>query len=244
MNKPDKKSAKKKIDRDKIKFVKNHLNYLIKFNENHQYKGRNTMNWAKIVLPNVKIDDNLNKCLTRDELMIFCKNKDENGLVMLIAILSWGGMSLKHGKNLLRNNNSKDAILELVSNLRNCNYSNRQEAFQEFQDYRSKKLLTGMGIAFYTKLICFLAPSLNGYILDQWVGKSINLITGEKLIKINRYGWVLDINDSMIYERYCYIIDKLAKQFKYSGLQIEEKLFSIGYGKGKWRNYLKKYYKN
>jgi hypothetical protein len=105
--------------------------------------------------------------------------------------------------------------------------------------------LPGLGIGYFTKLICFLAPQLNGYILDQWLGKSINLLTGKKLVSITDKGWVTDKNDANTYEVFCSKIDALAKLIQCSGLETEERLFSKGaIGKserGAWRKYVMKH---
>ena len=36
--------------------------------------------------------------------------------------------------------------------------------------------------------------------MDQWLAKSINLITGSKIIHIDKSGWVTDKNNDEIYE--------------------------------------------
>lgn len=75
--------------------------------------------------------------------------------------------------------------------------------------------------------------------MDQWASKSINLLTGENIVKITKQGWVKDTNNSESYELYCEKIDILAGLLNCSGFEAEERIFSAGRGKGKWRNYLK-----
>jgi hypothetical protein len=40
--------------------------------------------------------------------------------------------------------------------------------------------------------------------MDQWVGKSINLITGEKIVSLTSNSWVNDKNDSDVYELFLF----------------------------------------
>jgi hypothetical protein len=132
----------------------------------------------------------------------------------------------------------------LIVDLRNGKYKSREEAFFEFQNRRVKGKLPGLGIGYYTKLICFLSPELNGYIMDQWVAKSINLLTGKNIVKLTSDSWVNDSNDSKTYESFCSHVDCLAYQLKCSGFEAEEVIFSVGRGQGEWRNYLIRHYKN
>ncbi len=75
--------------------------------------------------------------------------------------------------------------------------------------------------------------------MDQWVAKSINLITENPFIKINKSSWVTDENDAHIYEQFCNEIDKVGLQLNVDGIKAEEKLFSIGgREKGAWRKYV------
>lgn len=150
-------------------------------------------------------------------------------------------MKIPHGKKLF---NNPTTVLDITNKLRNNYFSSRKEAYAYIRNQRSKNLLPGLGIGYYTKLICFLAPNLNGYIMDQWLAKSINLINGNRMIKINSEGWVTDHNDEETYEYFCQEIEKISIPLGLTGFKTEEKLFSIGgHTKGKWREYLIKNYK-
>lgn len=219
-----------------------HLNYLIQIGNNDQgYVGNNSLNWGKSVLGmNIPLDPFLNRQFNRYELFDYCQNQNNDDLNILIAILSWGGMRRDHGRRLFEN---KNVILGIVDQLRNGNFETRQQAFEVFQNERKKKILPGLGIGYFTKLICFLSPNLNGYIMDQWVAKSINLLTGDRVVKISNNNWVNDKNNSIIYETFCRHIDNLAKILECSGFEAEKRIFSVGRKKGKWRNYLIMNYK-
>lgn len=220
-----------------------HLNYLIQIGNNDQgYVGNNSLNWGISVLGvGTNLDPFLDRQFNRYELFEYCQNQNNSNLNILVAILSWGGMRRDHGRRLFENRN---VIIELVNELRTGNFHTRQQAFEVFQNQRSANMLTGIGIGYFTKLICFLAPNLNGYIMDQWVAKSINLLTGEPIVNLTGNKWVNDINDPNTYELFCQYIDNLAELLNCSGFEAEKRIFSVGRGNGQWRNYLINNYNN
>ncbi len=222
--------------------IKNHLNYFLNLKEEIDvFRGTNSLKWSIFVCGNkYKYPEIFNQNLYRDDLLNFCNSKSTSDILALLAVLSWGGMNRKHGKSLL---SDPATILEIVNKLRNNYFHSRKDAFEYIHQKRDLNLLPGLGIGYYTKLICFLAPNLNGYIMDQWLAKSINLISDKKLIHIAN-DWVTNQNTSLIYEEFCSKIDDLSKQINESGYKTEEKLFSIGgRKKGKWRQYVIDNYK-
>lgn len=214
-----------------------HINKLIIIGDNGQgYIGNNSLKWGRSILGNnIMIDPNLDKRFDRYHLFNYCQDKQINNLNIIISILSWGGMRRDHGRRLFAN---IDPLLELVDNLRNNIYITRAFAFESIQNVRREGLLPGLGIGYFTKLICFLSPKLKGYIMDQWVAKSINLLTDEKIINISNGNWVNDINDGEVYENFCSKIDELAIILECQGFEAEKRIFSVGRGHGEWRNYL------
>jgi hypothetical protein len=219
--------------------VKSHLNFLIQIGDNNQgYVGTNLLQWANFVMPSVKFKMSTNRRFNRYELLDFCNDKNNDSITVLIAILAWGGMNRKHGQLLLKN---PKPVLRIVENLRSNYYSSRKKVFDVFKEERDNGNLPGLGIGYFTKLICFLDTNLNGYIMDQWVSKSINLLTGQHIVYLTN-GWVNDKNTSTNYENFCLKIDELANILNCSGFEAEKRIFSIGRGKGAWRNYLKKHY--
>ncbi|MVM42115.1 hypothetical protein GO730_37985 [Spirosoma sp. HMF3257] len=218
-----------------------HLEYLKKIGEDsYGYIGNNSLSWARSVLSDsCQIDLFLDQKLDRYGLLNYCSDHNNNNLNSLIAILSWGGMRRDHGRRLFENSTILDQV---ILKLRTGHYSSRQKAFAAFQLCRAQGKLPGLGIGYFTKLICFLAPNLNGYIMDQWASKSINLLTGKEIVKITNNGWVTDENGPDTYEQYCDIIDKLGIQLNCTGIEAEKRIFSVGRGLGQWRNYLHKNY--
>lgn len=214
-----------------------HLNYLIQLGDIQQgYVGNNSLNWGNSVIVQQNLDHNLNMMFDRYQLLEYCQNANNNDINVIVAILSWGGMRRDHGRRLFQNPNG---LYTLVGNLRGGHYGSRQEAFEAFYEMRRNGLLPGIGIGYYTKLICFLAPNLNGYIMDQWVSKSINLlINNREFIHLTNNNWVNDNNTPEIYERFSQYVDELGQILNCSGFEAEKRIFSVGRGQGQWRNYL------
>lgn len=199
-----------------------------------KWNGINALNWGGYFYK-----ENLNISLdikfTRDKLLNNEFIKELSSEELAIAILSWGGMNREHGKSLF---NHKEWI-EIIDALKNKKIKSRKEAYELFQNLRKKGKLTGMGPAYFTKLICFVNPELNGYIMDQWTSKSINILCKKNIIKLSKVGNVTDKNDSDIYEKFCLLVEELASKLKLNPLNMEEQLFSSGgFYKGKWRNYV------
>ena len=148
-------------------------------------------------------------------------------------------MRRDHGRMLFDNLNY---LLPFVDLLRNKKIESRFEAFDKIQKIRISGKLPGLGIGYFTKLICFLAPQLNGYIMDQWVSKSINLLSDKEIVRITNKVWVDDRNNADVYERFCTKIDEIAEILECDGFEAEKRLFSVGRGNGTWRKYLIKHY--
>ena len=111
-----------------------------------------------------------------------------------------------------------------------------------------------MGPAYFTKLVFFLRGSDvadPGYIMDQWTGCSVNLLTGDPctvLMNAN-YTWirpttlrsdfqVSDKNDARRYGHFCSIIDDIASMVSLDPVDAELLLMSQGRGRGAWRRHV------
>ncbi len=221
--------------------VEIHLKRLLEIgDEDKGYLGNNSLNWTNYVFSEstgMNINNSLNTRFDRNSLFEYCFDNQNDNLNVISAILSWGGMNRKHGK-LLCQEEKLEVLYSLVDDLRNSKFKSRQLAFEAFQKKRNEGKLPGLGIGYFTKLICFLAPNLKGYIMDQWAGKSINLLVGNEIVILDN-GWVNDKNNSINYENFCSQIDNLAIELNCSGIDAEKRIFSVGgRKKGKWRSYL------
>ena len=198
------------------------------------WKGINAKDWGKYFY-NDDLNNKLDAKLTRSELLDSNFILDLNNEELAIAILSWGGMNREHGKSLFQNRE----WLELIEKIRSNQITTREEAFALFTALRKSNKLKGMGPAYFTKLICFVNPSLKGYIMDQWTSKSINLLFENKIVALNNSGHVADKNSSAIYEEFCFKIEFLADLLNLKPIDLEENLFSNGgINKGKWRQFV------
>ncbi|NBJ13767.1 8-oxoguanine DNA glycosylase OGG fold protein [Microvirga arsenatis] len=168
---------------------------------------------------------------------------------VFFTCMSWGAMHRVHGRAAWQ---LRQSWLHYIDELRSAPFS-RSEAYNRFQLMRTSGALTNIGPAYFTKLIYFCgARNLDaerGFIMDQWTARSIHLLTGRRSIKlIKNYGqdsWrVSDDNPSAVYEAYCGTVLALASELSrlegraVTGAEAEERIFSQGWGKGAWRNYL------
>lgn len=198
------------------------------------WKGINAKDWGKYFY-NDDLNNKLDAKLTRSELLDSNFILDLNNEELAIAILSWGGMNREHGKSLFQNKE----WLELIEKIKSNQIRTREEAYALFTALRKNKKLKGMGPAYFTKLICFVNPSLKGYIMDQWTSKSINLLFENKIVALTNSGHVADKNSSAIYEDFCLKIEFLANLLNLKPIDLEENLFSNGgINKGKWRQFV------
>ena len=209
-----------------------------------KYIGRNPDTWINMSWKKQFGMNHLpTESFTRNQLFDYCKLAEPNNHEMIITILAWGGMR-KNNANKLIPNFDDPKFLALITKLRAIQregeqtQSTRADMFNAFMELKNDNKIPGLGIGYFTKLICFLAPNLKGYIMDQWVSKSINLIYGDSLVKLTN-DWVNNNNHGDIYETYCSRIDEISKDLKCKGFEAEERLFSIGGKKrGAWRTYV------
>lgn len=224
-----------------MKFVIRHLDVLeTTLNDEYSWKGQNAKNWAKNFLRESQINDSLDRIFSKDDLLnseTFMHLKDQE---IAIIILSWGKMKTPNGKLLFSKTSS---WIQGIRLLREGKFNSREEAYNYFYTLDNSGLLAGMRPAFYTKLIFFLDRTLSGFIMDQWTSKSINLLLGHDLIKLDSQGYVDSKNNNSVYEEYCSTLEELAKMLKVNPVNLEEVLFSDGNGKGAWRNYINAEYK-
>lgn len=202
--------------------------------------GRNALAFGKRIQNIEDLPSGIDKVLNRGDLFEIAKDQNYSNLAVTVAILAWGGMRYDHARMLFSNWENLDHIIGM---LRNGSIKTRKEAFEILKVERAKNKLLGLGVGYYTKLICFLNKDINGYILDQWTAKSINLIWGDKLINVSNSGWVTDRNNASIYNSFCGRIEELASKLNSTPIEAEERIFSVGgRNAGEWRKYVKRNY--
>ncbi len=198
----------------------------------YKWRGGNLRNWWESIFPNEPTKLPANP-VSRDELRALCANPTYCAKEVFSAVMAWGYMRRDHGRRLVKH---LDAVLAIVSNLRH-NECSRFDAFSAFYHLRQQGELPGMKATYFTKLIFFCSPKHDGYIMDQWTSKSVNLIKGEKLVKLTS-GYVGD-NDVDVYKRFCNCMEELSGKGGWTAEETEIRLFSHGgRSKGDWRSYV------
>ena len=165
-------------------------------------------------------------------------------LEVVLDIFAWGGINRKHACLSLQSFSKWQPI---ISDLRNKKCSSI-EAYNQFYRKRKNKEFNGIGPAYFTKLIFFCHPEHNGYIMDQWTSRSVNLLLDRpteliRLTKSKYFQGVSDDNDKCVYKEFCFNLERLANECGSDDpKKIEEALFSKG-GRNKldWRRYVIKH---
>lgn len=194
------------------------------------WKGSIPSAWVRS-LPNYTGGDVPERHLKRAELRAFCQSASNSSEACFVACMAWGGMDRRNGAKAL---GVRSALLAMIDGIRRGGIS-RTEAYDRFHS----AVVPGLAPAYFTKLIHFMRPEGDGYILDQWTGKSVALLFGPGIVAIRQDGWVHRANDARIYGRYCDAVDQLAQRVGVTGEVAEEMMFSRG-GRTKqpWRQYV------
>ena len=160
-----------------------------------------------------------------------------------LSVMAWGAMRVDHGRSAWAVRKKWVPLVKLALD----GTAHRSELYREFIEAK----VSGLGPAFFTKLIHFAGHGTNaaiGYIMDQWTAKSVNLIASEEggrpVVDVSAGGWVARTNDQHVYEAFCRKVDDLAQRLGVSGAQAEERLFSHGgWQPGAWRRYVAQHWK-
>lgn len=222
-------------------FIEPHLSTFLGWgNSQKMWTGKSLRRWANA------LEDSLGDRLDlpeeqhdRTRLQKFCEHASDEKC--FLSIMAWGGMREKNAKSAW---SCKDAWLPIVLKMRQGKTS-RQECYHDFASLRRAGDLRGIRPAFFTKLIHFTRHSDDGYIMDQWTGKSVNLLTGRAVVDLDRDGYVTDQNSPESYEAFCATVEALSVLCNLPASVTEERLFSIG-GRdpGVWRAHVRRHWKH
>jgi hypothetical protein len=118
---------------------------------------------------------------------------------------------------------------------------------EAYDMFNGENAVPGLDASYFTKLIYFFSPpprpaEIGFYIMDQWVAKSVNLLTQSMLIQMPRTALASPsrANTHEDYEACCREIEAIASELALpapsGGDQVEERLMSHG-GRhpGAWR---------
>ncbi len=196
-------------------------------------EGRSPERWFKNIDRNklsMKIGP-LPITTNRPALLAMAADRSAGTAELCISILAWGGM---HGKNRDRLfARPLDPWVSLAERIRDDELS-RSESYDAFSQLRISggEAIAGMGPAYFTKLIYFLAPvtssrTAKGYIMDQWLGCAVNLLAGRQLVKLDQHltwqvkkgqpaqradSFVSNLNSGRDYEAFCQSVEALSAQ--------------------------------
>lgn len=229
--------------------IPEHLNELVQCALSHQPQGavgRQLQNWARNFVAHETHSHILDQLpaerVSRGSLKAFCQNPDGCSEARFCAIMAWGGMRTDHARRAWSSHQRWTSVLD---GLRSPAMS-RGAAYHTLKESRIKGDLPGLRPAFFTKLLFFIRPLNDAYIMDQWTAKSVNLLFGHEVVLINRDGFISDDNSPDHYESFCKCIEKAAEAVSakigetVSGEKMEEIMMSKG-GRppGEWRLHVK-----
>jgi 8-oxoguanine DNA glycosylase-like protein len=189
--------------------------------------------------------------LTRSAVESVVRNERVSDADASMLIFAWGGMTVKNAKSIVC---AKNHWLEIVSDLRSEKLT-YLEAYDRFRAQSLQGHMPGCSPAYYTKLIFFYTKHRDrrGFIMDQWLGRSINLLADREIVLFNqprrktplKRRYVHKKNDRSSYMQFCDAIRGLAvvsgetdPDVRVREENVEMRLFSEGKGKGKWREYV------
>ncbi len=203
----------------------------------------------------------LPRAVNRTSLLAMAADSGARTVELCISILAWGGMRGNHRDLLFAR--PLAPWIAIADQVR-CNQLHRSKAYDSFAKLKANgdsDPIAGMGPAYFTKLLYFLAPgtaeSPKGYIMDQWLGCSINLLTGKNVVKLDQQlKWqmhgdrarqvvdaiVSNVNSGADYEEFCQTVEALSARMgpPWTPELTERALISDG-GRSAhpWRTYVK-----
>lgn len=222
-------------------FVETHFQYFKKCPfEKQGVLGSPPYEWVKkIGLKDVPLDNLLpQKCLDRSMVRATCRDLTKPVLFGYICAIGWGVQDKgpRGNRGVTEAWEGRETIKEHLEKIRKSSLS-RSEAYNLFKEGKNVK---GLGPSYFTKLLFFFSSVENFWIMDQWTAKSVNLLTGERIVRLSG-GAPSSKNKGGNYQAFCEEIDNLASQMNCSGNKIEQRLMSRGKPPGKWRQYVVKH---
>ena len=186
-----------------------------------------------------------NTNLTRAQVMQICRDPAYPVLFGYVCAMAWGLQGAQPGgyKHVTTAWRNSSRIAKILNTLRGGGLT-RCQAYDLFI---GNNTVPGLGPAYFTKLIYFFGSNVDGYIMDQWTAKSVNLLTGSCVVRMSGNA-VYNRNKSGNYQAYCEEVDLIASQLtaiknppsKITGEQAEEMLMSKGgHNPWPWRAHVK-----
>jgi hypothetical protein len=175
--------------------------------------------------------------LTRQQVRDLCRNTKLPALTAYACIMAWGGRDFANYRRSLAGGSAE--VIRLVEALR-ASGAPRIEDFLSTQ--KAARSISGLGISFYTKLLFFLRPEPDSYILDQWTAKSAWVLFPEVGIRLSPAGLPDPETSCECYERFCARLEACCGPNGWgapwtTGEEVERTIFDGP--RGPWRSWLR-----
>ena len=179
------------------------------------------------------------KC-SRMDVRRICRDPACHVLFGYVCVMAWGQQHW-HVPGY-------EAHRKIVRRLRRLR-KERLSHYQVYNLFTGKRRIPGLGPSFFTKLIYFFSSrqpieSARFYIMDQWTAKSINLLTGRRVVLLAPSPTTKNTYEN--YEAYCQEVDCMAKLLGIPGDKVEERLMSKGgrdKAAGEWRKHVRQHWR-
>ncbi|WP_145928915.1 hypothetical protein OH491_11145 [Termitidicoccus mucosus] len=177
--------------------------------------------------------------ICRTTVRAICRNPANPVLFGYVCAMAWGaqGAGLGGAGHVVKAWANHAQIIPKLTALRRGNMT-RCQAYNLFCGCGR---VCGLGPAYFTKLLYFFSPTPDFYIMDQWTAKSVDLLTGNWVVRMAGNA-VANYNKCGNYKAYCEEIDHIAGQLGggITGEQVEEMLMSKGgYNPWQWRSHVR-----
>lgn len=177
------------------------------------------------------------RSLDMSEVRDFCRDQSNSDASCYLVIMAWGKQIRRNPKLAWAERSKWEPLVNYCRT--QIGPIERSALFDTFNDSK----IAGLAPAFFTKLMFFLRPkSENCFILDQWTGRSANLLTSANktggVVYLDRSLTVARKNTGKQYLDYCFLVERLSEEISgCSPHDIEQAMFSGGKD-NPWRQYL------
>lgn len=164
---------------------------------------------------------------SREGLKKYCQNRANDNTNCLLTVVAWGVARAPNAERIWAN---RRALAEAVGLVREGR--SPFEAYQAFENTPG----TGLGPAFFSKIIYFCGKNPNAVILDRFTAKSIDLLFDDPIPLAGANGAVAKVGGEG-YRFFCESVGQIAQRL---GLTPAEAEFMMYAGKSHpWRAYVK-----
>ena len=168
--------------------------------------------------------------LNRTAVRAICRNPSNPVLFGYVCAMAWGlqGAGPGGSRHVAAAWRANALLIPKLNALRAGGLTRRLAC----DIFTGANRVPGIGPAYFTKLLYFFLPDPNCYIMDQQTGKSINLLSGNWVVRMAGNA-VSNLNKSGNYQAYCEELDSMGALLGVTGEQVEEMMMSKG-GRHPW----------